>query len=243
MQDQPTVNELLVYDAKEACPYLTGKTARLPLRWPMKRLNRVQTDRFLELGDRRSGPYLYHTKCPTCEACEPIRLVISDFEFSRGQKRILKRGNERLETRIAPPTCDAQRVALYNRHKQVRGLDLRGVEIDEADYHAFLVETCCETIEISYWLSGELVAVAISDRGEHSLNAVYCFYDVTHSQLSPGTYSILKQVELCQEWKLRHLYLGLYVEGCRPMEYKSNFLPHERLIRGRWQGFKQRQQA
>ena len=127
---EPQVKELLVYDSKEACPYLPGKTARLPLRWPMKRLSRLQTDRFLEAGDRRSGPYLYHTKCPACNACEPIRLVVADFEMSRSQKRVLKRGDQRLETRIAPPTCDARRVALYNRHKQARGLDLRGIEID-----------------------------------------------------------------------------------------------------------------
>jgi len=231
------IAELLVYDAEEACPYLDGNVARLPLRWPMRGVSRAQTDQFLAAGDRRSGPYLYHTQCPQCQACEPIRLNVAEFQMSRGQRRVLRRGDQVLETRIGSPECDERRIAMYNRHKQERGLDLRGVEVDAAEYQAFLVESCCETLEFSYWLNGELVGVAIIDRGENSLNAVYCFFDVEQSHLSIGTYSILKQVEWCREWQLRHLYLGLYVSGCRPMEYKADYLPHERLIDARWQRF------
>ena len=33
---------------------------------------------------------------------------------------------------------------------------------------------------------------------------------------------------------LRYLYLGLYIADCDRMRYKSLFLPHERLIDGRW---------
>ena len=55
--------------------------------------------------------------------------------------------------------------------------------------------------------------------------------------------SILKEIELCRRWGLRHLYLGLYVAGCRPMEYKASYLPHERLVGGKWQRFERRDPA
>jgi arginine-tRNA-protein transferase len=86
-------------------------------------------------------------------------------------------------------------------------------------------------------VEAELAGVAIVDRADNSLSAVYCYYDPAHQRLSLGTYSILKQIELCQSWGLRYLYLGLYIGDCDKMAYKAGFLPHERLVNGRWRGF------
>jgi arginine-tRNA-protein transferase len=79
--------------------------------------------------------------------------------------------------------------------------------------------------------------VALVDRAEDALSAVYCYYDPTYGSLSLGTYSILKQIELCRSWGLRYLYLGLYIAGSEHMRYKARFLPHERLLDGRWTEF------
>jgi arginine-tRNA-protein transferase len=86
-------------------------------------------------------------------------------------------------------------------------------------------------------VEGQLAGVAIVDRSAHALSAVYCYYDPQLSRLSLGTYSILKQLELCRQWGLRYLYLGLFIAECSSMRYKASFLPHERLVRGRWEPF------
>jgi arginine-tRNA-protein transferase len=99
------------------------------------------------------------------------------------------------------------------------------------------VATCCDTFELSYFVDSTLVGVAICDRSNDAVSAVYCCYDPDFSELSIGTYSILKQLQLCAEWELSHLYLGLYISGCESMEYKARFLPHERLIEGQWLRF------
>ena len=99
-------------------------------------------------------------------------------------------------------------------------------------YRAFLGESCCESFELRYRLNDKLVGVAIVDRGERSLSAVYCYFDPAQARLGLGTYSILKQIALCRSWGLRHLYLGLYIGECSAMAYKSRFLPHERLSPG-----------
>jgi arginine-tRNA-protein transferase len=127
---------------------------------------------------------------------------------------------------------DETRVELSNRHKQLR--ELGDGEIDLAGYRQFLVMTCCESFEIRYMLDDKLVGVALADRSTDALSAVYCFYDPSYEELSLGTYSILKQVELCRTWGLRYLYLGLYIGDCERMRYKARFLPHERLLDGRW---------
>jgi arginine-tRNA-protein transferase len=129
---------------------------------------------------------------------------------------------------------DARRVALYNKHKSERGLSDGQPPIDAEGYRDFLVSTCCDTLEIRYRLGEQLVGIAIADRSTNALSAVYCYYDPDHKRLSLGTYSIMKQLELCRLWGLRHLYLGLYIAECNAMAYKAAFLPHERLLAGRW---------
>lgn len=229
--------EWLVSDAPMRCPYLPRQTARLPLRLPVRPLRRDELDRRLEAGDRRQGVLLYRPSCPTCRACEAIRIDVETFEPSKTQRRVFRRGETTIETHIGRPTPSADKVALYNRHKIERDLLIGNELVDAADYEQFLVETCTDTVEMTYRLDGQLIGVAIADRALNALSAVYCFYDPAQAAVSPGTYSILKQVALCRSWGLRYLYLGLYVADCAPMSYKARYLPHERLIDGVWQRF------
>jgi arginine-tRNA-protein transferase len=123
------------------------------------------------------------------------------------------------------------------RHKWQRGLAAPGElpDVDVTAYRAFLVDTCCDTVELVYRYKGQLVAVAVADRGRDSLSAVYCAFEPSLPHLSLGTYCILRELEACRQWGLRYLYLGLYVADCQHLAYKARFLPHERLIDGRWQ--------
>ena len=139
-----------------------------------------------------------------------------------------------LQTAIGVSTLTSEKIALYNRHKIERGLLTSDGLIDADGYEQFLVDTCADTVELTYRHHGTLIGVAITDRAADALSAVYCFYDPSHAHLSPGVYSILKQLELCRAWGLRYLYLGLYVADCRSMAYKARYLPHERLIDGEW---------
>ncbi len=227
-----TPPEIVVYDEPHDCPYVPGRVAVLPLRVPSRRLTGDELEQRLAAGDRRQGMFLYRTACPECRACEPIRLDVESYKPNRSQRRALARGDERLRYEVGPPLLDETRVELYNRHKQLR--ELGDGEIDLAGYRQFLVMTCCESFEIRYTLDGKLVGIALADRSNDALSAVYCFYDPSHEELSLGTYSILKQIELCRTWGLRYLYLGLYIGDCERMRYKSRFLPHERLLDGRW---------
>lgn len=230
--DQPP--ELVVHDELQPCPYLDGRLSRLPLRIPARALDRQELESRLARGDRRQGLFLYRPACPGCVACEPIRLDLTSFRANRSQRRTLARGDERLTVELGEPIADQERVTLYNRHKALRGLSAGQGEVDVRSYREFLAMTCCDTVEIRYRLQGELVGIAIADRSSEALSAVYCYYDPTHEQLSLGTYSILKQLELCRVWGLRYLYLGLYIAESLHMRYKARFLPHQRLLEGTW---------
>ena len=233
--------EVLIHDSCEVCPYLPERTARMPLRLPSTTLTRRQMDLRLARGDRRSGPFLYRTECPSCQACEPIRIEVDRFEFSRSQKRVFRRGERELRVEVGEPIVDNQRVTMFNAHRDARGLVGRDGDIDEYGYDSFLVQSCCDSFEVRYRLEDELVGVAICDRGDESISAVYCHYNPVYRHLSLGTYSILKEIELCREWGVPFLYLGLYIVESPHMSYKANFLPHQRLIDGRWETFYKQQ--
>ncbi len=235
--------EWLVFDAPTRCPYLPGQTARLPLRLPARPLRPAEFAQRLRAGDRRQGALLYRPACPACRACEAIRIDVTAFAPNKTQRRVFRRGEARLQTEIGRPTLTAEKVALYNRHKIERDLLVGNELLDNGGYEEFLVETCTDTIELTYRHEGTLVGVAVADRAAEALSAVYCFYDPAFAPLSPGTYSVLKQLALCRAWGLRHLYLGLYVRDCPSMAYKASYLPHERLIAGAWRRFERAQGA
>jgi arginine-tRNA-protein transferase len=162
---------------------------------------------------------------------------VTAFTPDKTQRRILRRGEAALWTDIARPSLTPEKVALYNRHKRERGLLVGDGLIDADGYEQFLIDTCTDTIELTYRCADRFVGVAIADRAADALSAVYSFYDPSYARLSPGTYSILKQIALCRDWGLQYLYLGLYVAECRAMRYKARYLPHERLIEGKWRRF------
>lgn len=229
-----TPPELVIHDAPSPCPYLDERVARLPLRLPVRALSRQEFENRLEVGDRRQGLLLYRTACPSCNACEPIRIDVDSFAPGRSQRRVFRRGERELTCEVGRLEPTLEKVNLYNRHKFGRGLSSGEHPIDLDGYRAFLGESCCDTFELRYRLGKRLVGVAIVDRGERSLSAVYCYFDPSLPELGIGTYSILKQVALCRGWGLKWLYLGLYIGECASMAYKSRFLPHERLLGDRW---------
>jgi leucyl-tRNA---protein transferase len=206
----------------------------MPLEYPLRRLSGPELDERLAAGFRRLGDLVYRVSCPSCQACEPIRILIDEFRPNRSQRRTWRKGEMTLTVEIGPCRVDAQRVRLYNAHKRGRDLDQDEGPIGAEGYRSFLVDTCCDSFELRYFAGRRLVGVAVADRGAEAMSAVYCYFDPDFSRLSPGTFSILWQVELCRYWGLKYLYLGYYIaQPCR-MTYKAGFCPHERLRASQW---------
>ncbi len=229
--------DIVIIDETEPCPYLKGETARMPLRMPLSRLTLHETDLRFAKGNRRTGEFIYQTNCPNCQACQPIRLDCGQFKFSKNHRRVLSRGNRKFEQRIGKLTSDMARISLFNKHRRMRGLASRASDIDAKEYEWGFVRSCFESFEVSYYLEGQLICVGVCDRGEHSVSAVYTYFDPEISQASLGTYSILKQIEYCRVNQYQYLYLGYYVENSPHMEYKARFVPHQRLVSEKWRDF------
>ncbi|MFP6683084.1 MAG: arginyltransferase [Polyangiaceae bacterium] len=229
--------ELLVHDEPSPCSYLAEQTWRLPLRLPLRNLTRKEMSDRLEHGDRRQGRLLYRTDCPTCRACEPIRIDVEAFRPNRSQRRVWRRGRDTIALQVGPVEIDERRAELFNLHKRDRGLNRDDTDRGVAAYAAFLGHSCCQSFEMRYSVDDEVLGIAIVDRAIDSMSAVYFYYHPKFCNLSPGIFSILEQIEMCRSQGLKYLYLGLYIAECQSMAYKSRFMPHERRIDGEWQRF------
>ena len=66
-------------------------------------------------------------------------------------------------------------------------------------------------IEFEYYMDERLIGVALGDHTTNTFSAIYTFYDVNASKLSLGTFSVLKQLEFCQQQAVKFYYLGYYI--------------------------------
>jgi arginine-tRNA-protein transferase len=87
---------------------------------------------------------------------------------------------------------------------------------------------------------GDLLAVALTDVLGDGLSMVYSFFDPEESARSLGTLMVLDHIARAQRMGLSYVYLGYWVRGSRKMDYKSRFLPQERLTPDGWSRVAQR---
>lgn len=216
-----------------ACSYLPGRSARTLFADPAVRLDTRIYSRLTLYGFRRSGRHIYRPSCDTCEACVPVRIPVAEFVPNRSQRRAWARNQD-----LSPAACTAgyrqEHFDLYRRYVASRhpggGMD----NADPMQYLDFLTSNWSETWFQEFRLGNRLAAVAVTDRLEHGLSAVYTFFDPELRSRSLGTYAILWQIEECKRQQLECLYLGYWIGESPKMAYKASFWPLEAFHQGAW---------
>lgn len=217
----------------QRCGYFDALEARFEsyLTWSL------QPDAYHALMDRnfrRSGRVVYRPRCDGCALCQQIRIPAAEFVPTHSQRRVLRR-NADVAMRLGPPALSPAKVALYGRYLAARhpgGTQKGGAE----ELRRFLYDSCVPGLEVEYRdPDGRLLAVSILDVAPRALSSVYCFFEPEVPRRSLGAFSVLAEIDLCRRLGIDWYYLGYYIEGCATMEYKARYLPHERLIGGRWE--------
>ena len=65
---------------------------------------------------RRFGGMLFRPRCPRCNACRSLRVLVDRFRPNRSQRRCAKLNAQPLELRIGTPTVSADKLRLYDRY-------------------------------------------------------------------------------------------------------------------------------
>jgi arginyl-tRNA--protein-N-Asp/Glu arginylyltransferase len=221
--------------APSPCPYLGGKEER-------KVFTHLVGERAPELnniltqgGFRRSQSIAYRPACEGCRSCISVRVVAKDFRPTQSMRRIARRNSDvASEMRIAVPT--SEQYAIFRAYLDSRHRDGGMADMTVLDYAMMVEDSHIETRIIEYRLrpSNELVAIALTDVLGDGLSMVYSFFEPDQSARSLGTFMVLDHIARAQRMGLSYVYLGYWVRGSRKMDYKSRFLPQERLMPEGW---------
>ena len=230
--------------APSPCPYLAGKEER-------KVFTHLVGDRAPELNDllthggfRRSQSNAYRPACEACRACVSVRVVVNDFRPTRIMRRVLDRNSDVVgEMRTAVPT--SEQYSVFRGYLDSRHHDGGMADMTVLDYAMMVEDSHVKTRLVEYRRrgpdtavngrgSGALLAVALTDVLGDGLSMVYSFFDPEESARSLGTLMVLDHIARAQRMGLSYVYLGYWVRGSRKMDYKSRFLPQERLTPDGW---------
>jgi arginine-tRNA-protein transferase len=222
------------------CPYLPGRTERKVFARLNGALAQPLNEALTHSGFRRSQSIAYRPACEGCSACVSVRIIAGEMEFTRGQKRIVKRNSDLVRTEVTAEATREQfallRTYLDSRHAG-GGMSDMGL----FDYVAMVEETPVNTHIVEYRRRGAdgepgaLVACALSDVLRDGLSMVYSFFHPGEDARSLGTYMILDHVRSARMRALQHVYLGYWVQGSDKMDYKARFRPMEALGREGWE--------
>jgi len=216
-----------------ACSYLEGKQANTLFVDPDYPMTRRLYTRLANRGFRRSGDYLYQPHCGTCKACIPVRIPVKEFVRKRTHARTWKR-NQNLTIRELPATFNQEHQDLYCRYIATRHKDGGMDNPKTGSYLAFLTSNWMDTLFYEMRLGNRLLSVAVVDRLEDGLSAVYTFYEPGETRRSLGTFSILYEISEALRLGLDWLYLGYWIKDCAKMNYKNVYQPLEYFRNNAW---------
>jgi len=216
------------------CSYLEGYQSRSAFVHPSFQMTNPIYAQLISQGFRRSGDEVYTPHCHTCSACIPVRIPVSEFKPNRNQKRCLKK-NINTQAKIKPALFEQAHYEMYMRYQNSRHQEGSMANTSPEDYISFLSSAWCDTVFVEFSIDGELAGIAVVDQFDDACSAVYTFFEPKFADYSPGVYAVLWQIEHCLSKDKTFLYLGLWIEACKKMNYKTNYQPIELLIESEWQ--------
>lgn len=202
---------------------------------------------------KRNGFCRYHSlfyryECKGCARCTPIRVPVEQFRPSKNQKINWNKNQDIQVTLVKDPGLfvSEERAFLFREYDAYHNSTQEG-------FHKKSIEEAMENLRemnsgydgiwnLEYRLNGRLIGVSIlditedSDKKIDSICSNYFYYEISDEieKRSVGTFSVLKELELCKNLQVPYYYLGLFLADCRKMNYKTNFEPYELFIDYTW---------
>jgi arginine-tRNA-protein transferase len=221
------------------CNYLPDQQERLLIAVDDRLANSESYSWLMTQGFRRSGDQSYRPHCPQCSACHSVRVLAEQFKPSKSQKRVTKR-NMSFVIKQSTQLKDHY-YPLFERYINTLHQDGSMYPASYEQFQSFLSCSLTQQLFIETWQTcadasenDKLICVAVTDVLSNALSAVYTFYDPDYKASSLGVFSILTQINLCQQQQLEFLYLGYQIDDCQKMNYKNRYLPYQRFINGEW---------
>lgn len=225
--------------APSPCPYLTGRVERKVFTHLVGHDARSLNTQLSQGGFRRSQNIAYRPACDGCSACVSVRVPVNTFEMTRGFRRTLK-ANGDLTACVVKSQATSEHYSLFRSYIDSRHSDGGMADMTVLDFSAMVDDNFVDSRLVEYRAhdvidpNGRLVGAVLIDILGDGISMIYSFYDPDEAARSLGTFMILDNIARVRRLGLPYLYLGYWVRGSRKMDYKSRFLPQERLTAEGW---------
>jgi len=231
----------LLLTEEHPCSYLKGKPARTAFIDPEVQITRDLATSLNWQGFRRSGQYLYRAQCNPCRACQPLRVITSEFKSSKSQKRNLKKNQDLRVQLSTKETLSKEKLKqyfdLYGRYIETRHRQGDMFPPNKDQFDSFIGSLYDFSLMIEFYLGKELVMVSLCDELYDGLSAIYTFFEPNFSSRGLGVYAILWQIHYSLAKEYPYLYLGFWIKDCEKMTYKQKYRPNEIYVNENWQPF------
>ncbi len=224
--------------------YLTSPTpcAYLPNQYERKVFTHLVGKRAPELNDmltnngfRRSQTIAYRPACEACRACISVRVLVNEFQPTRNMRRVWDKNTD-ITSRMVQAKPNSEQYSLFRGYVDARHGDGGMADMTVLDYAMMVEDSHVNTRQVEYrkGQNSPLLAMCLTDVLSDGLSMVYSFFEPDEAARSLGTYMILDHIEQAKSLNLPYLYLGYWVQGSPKMDYKSRFLPQQRLMNEGW---------
>ncbi len=217
-------------EVDEKCAYLDN----LQQRTHYKIIDECSAAYCLELiarGWRRFGNMFFRPVCPTCTACESIKIDVKNYQFSKSERRVLNKGKD-ISIIIQAPSMSSRHLEIFNdyhAHMHEKKSWEKQVVNAKNYYMSFVHGHGNFGKEVLYFREDKLIGVDLIDILADGVSSIYFYYDPLYHKYSLGKLSLLKQIEYAKKESLDWIYLGYYVEENDSLAYKANYKPYFQL--------------
>jgi leucyl-tRNA---protein transferase len=221
------------------CPYLPGRMERKVFTHLVGPDAKNLNSHLSQGGFRRSQNIAYRPACDNCSACRSVRVPVKTFDFTKNFNRVLKR-NADVSSQVVKARANSEHYSLFRTYIDHRHGEGGMADMTVLDFAAMVDDTLVDSriveyrITTAYQPEGELIAAVLMDLLNDGVSLIYSFYDPELEKRSLGTFVILDAIRRATRMDLSYVYLGFWIKESQKMNYKSRFLPQERLGPDGW---------
>jgi arginyl-tRNA--protein-N-Asp/Glu arginylyltransferase len=229
--------------APSTCPYLPGRVERKVFTHLVGQDARSLNTQLSQGGFRRSQNIAYRPACDGCAACVSVRVPVNTFLPNRSFRRTMKTNADLVGT-VVKSQATSEHYCLFRTYIDSRHGDGGMADMTVLDFSAMVDDNFVDSRLVEYRIrsegpdDGRLVGAVLIDVLGDGISMIYSFYDPEEARRSLGSFMILDNLARVKRLGLPYLYLGYWVRGSRKMDYKSRFLPQERLTAEGWSLFR-----
>lgn len=175
-------------------------------------------------GWRHFGSYFFRyeklTSTKNNFSVTPLRIALAKFEYSKSQKRILKKNSD-LTVIMRDAFIDEEKEKLFFAHR------VRFKENIPDSIYTFLsnnpAKIPCNTQEICLFQDGKLLAASFLDVGSKAASSIYTIFDPIEEKRSLGIFVILLSIDYSIKTGLEYYYPGYAYKEPSHYDYKKKF--------------------